>query len=132
VDERLDAVRELWATYREHGVERAIRLLHPEVEFVDQDGRVFNGHDGVRRFFAQFDERGAVFAASPYSFELHEPDVLVIGHRRIRTEDGMRGAYLFFAHGFRDGRVSRIAAHTTKDAALTDIASRYRGQAWPS
>ena len=82
MDERLDAVRELWATYREHGVEQAIQLLHPEVEFVD--------------------------------------------------EDGMRGAYLFFAHGFRDGRVSRIAAHTTKQAALADMASRYRGQAWPS
>jgi hypothetical protein len=28
--------------------------------------------------------------------------------------------------------VSRIAAHTTKEAALADIAERYRGQAWPS
>jgi hypothetical protein len=132
VAERLDAVRELWGTYREHGVEKAIQLLHPEVEFVDHEGRVFTGHDGVRRFFAEFEQRGEVFTASPYSFELHEPDVLVIGHRRIRTEEGTRGDYLFFAHGFRDGRVSRIAAHTTKDAALADIAERYGGQAWPS
>jgi hypothetical protein len=47
VDERLDAVRELWRTYRERGVEKAIPLLHPEVEFVAHDGRVFNGHDGA-------------------------------------------------------------------------------------
>jgi hypothetical protein len=132
VDERLDAVRELWRTYREDGVEKAIPLLHPEVEFVAHDGRLFNGHDGVREFFAEFDRRGEVFTASPYSFELREPDLIVIGHRRIRSREGTRGDYLFFVHSFVDGRVSRIAAHATKDAALTDIAARYRGQAWPS
>jgi hypothetical protein len=132
VDERLDAVRELWGTYREHGAGKAIPLLHPEVEFVADDGRVFNGHDGVRSFFGEFEQRGEVFTASPYSFELHEPDVLVIGHRRIRSEEGTRGDYLFFVHSFRDGRVSRIAAHLNKDAALADIAERYRGQPWPS
>jgi hypothetical protein len=124
VDERLDAVRKLWGTYREEGVEPAIALLDLEVEFVDHEGRVFNGHDGVRSFFAEFEQRGEVFTASPYSFELHEPDLLVIGHRRIRTPDETRGDYLFFVHSFRDGRVSRIAAHTSKEAAFDDIASR--------
>jgi predicted SnoaL-like aldol condensation-catalyzing enzyme len=132
MDERLEAVRELWGTYREHGVERAIALLHPDIEFVDHDGRVFTGHDGVRGFFAEFEERGEVFTASPYSFELHDPDLLVIGHRRIRTPEGTRGDYLFFVHSFRDRRVCRIAAHSTKDAALADITERYRGQSWPS
>lgn len=132
MDERLQAVRELWATYREEGVDRAIPLLDPEVEFVDHQGRVFTGHDGVRRFFREFEQRGEEFTASPYSFELHEPDLLVIGHRRIRSPDGTRGDYLFFVHSFRNARVSRIAAHLSKDAALADIAERYRGQAWPS
>jgi len=126
VDERLSAVRELWGTYREKGVEPAIALLDPEVEFVDHVGRVFNGHDGVRRFFAAFEERGEVFAASPYSFELHEPDLLVIGHRRIRTDEGVRGDYLYFVHSCRHGRVCRIAAHTTREAALAEIDERAR------
>jgi SnoaL-like domain len=132
VDQRLSAVRELWGTYREEGVEPAIALLDEEVEFVDHEGRAFKGHEGVRRFFAQFEERGEVFTASPYSFELHDPDLLVIGHRRIRTDEGTRGDYLFFVHSFRDGRVCRIAAHVTKDDALADIAERYRGRPWPS
>ena len=132
MDERLEAVRELWGTYREQGVEPAIALLDAEVEFVDHEGRVFNGHDGVRSFFAEFEERGEVFMASPYSFELHEPDLLVIGHRRIRSEAGTRGDYLFFVHSFRDGRVSRLSAHVSKEDALADIAERYRGQTWPS
>ena len=126
MDERLEAVRELWGTYREKGVEPAIALLDPEVEFVDHEGRVFTGHDGVRGFFAEFERRGEVFTASPYSFELHEPDLLVIGHRRIRTDEGVRGDYLYFVHSCRDGRVSRIAAHTTREAALAEIDERAR------
>jgi hypothetical protein len=132
VDERLEAVRELWGTYREKGVAPAIALLDPEVEFVDHEGRVFKRHDGVRSFFGEFEARGEVFTASPYSFELHEPDLLVIGHRRIRSEEGMRGDYLYFVHSFRDGRVCRIAAHPTREGALADIASRYGGRQWPS
>jgi SnoaL-like domain len=132
VEERLATVRELWRTYREEGAEAAIPLLDPEVEFVDHSGRTFHGHDGVRSFFAEFEKRGEQFTASPYSFEPHDPDVLVIGHRRIRSAEGTRGDYLFFVHGIRDGRVSRIAAHVSKDAALADIAARYGGRTWPS
>ena len=124
VDERLDAVHELWSTYREQGAETAIPLLDPEVEFVAHDGRVYRGHDGVRRFFAEFEERGEQFMASVYTFELHEPDLLVIGHRRIRSAEGVRGDYMYFTHGFRDGRVCRLSAHTTREAALADIQAR--------
>jgi len=124
VDERLDAVHQLWSTYREHGAEPAILLLDPEVEFVAHDGRVYEGHDGVRRFFAEFEQRGERFMASPYTFEPHDPDLLVIGHRRIASEDGLRGDYLFFVHSFRDGRVARIAAYTNKPDALADIKAR--------
>ena len=46
------------------------------------------------------------------------------GSRWIRSAGGIRGDYLFFVHSFRDGRVARIAAHTTRDAALADIATR--------
>jgi hypothetical protein len=124
VDERLDAVRRLWATYREEGVDPAIALLDPEVEFVDHRGRRFLGHEGVREFFDEFAERGEAFKASPYTFELHEPDLIVIGHRRIRGEEGLvRGEYLYFVHSCRGGRVCRIA-HLSKEAALAEIDER--------
>jgi hypothetical protein len=124
VDARLDAVHELWSTFREQGAEQAIPLLHPEVEFVANDGRTYRGHDGVRRFFAEYEERGERFMASPYTFEPHDPDVLVIGHRRIQSDEGLRGDYLYFVHCFSEGRVARIAAFTSRDAALADVAGR--------
>ncbi len=124
VDERLEIVRELWSTYREGGVDEAIPLLHPDVEFVDHEARIFRGRKGVAQFFAEFEERGEQFTASVYTFELHEPDLLVIGHRRIRSAEGVRGDYMYFTHGFRDGRVCRLSAHTTREAALADIQAR--------
>jgi len=131
VDERLEIVRELWTTYREGGVGEAIPLLHRDVEFVDQDGRTFRGREGVARFFAEFEERGERFMASVYTFELHEPDLMVIGHRRIRSEKGLRGDYMYFVHGFRDGRVCRLTAHTAREAALSDIEARAAGSSQP-
>jgi hypothetical protein len=124
VDQRLESVHLLWSTFREQGAEAAIRLLDEDVEFVAHDGREYHGHDGVRRFFGEFEERGERFMASPYTFEPHDPDVLVIGHRRIQSAEGIRGDYLFFVHSFREGRVARIAAHMTRDAALADITTR--------
>jgi hypothetical protein len=123
LDARLQAVHALWSAYRERG-EGAIELLHPEVELVDSLGNAFHGHDGVRAFFAQFRERGEVFIASPFTFEPHEPDVLVVGHRRIRSRETVRGEYLYFVHSVRDGRVSRIAAFTTRERALEDVERR--------
>ena len=74
---------------------------------MDHEGRRFEGHDGVRGFFAEFTVRGEEFRASPFTFELHEPDLLVVGHRRIKSDEGLQGDYLFFVHSVRDGRVSR-------------------------
>ena len=72
VEEHLAAVHELWSTYRERGAAEAIPLLDPDVEFVAHDGRAYRGHEGVRRFFAEFEERGERFMASPYTFEPHD------------------------------------------------------------
>ena len=124
MDERLDAVHELWSTYRERGAEEAIPLLDPEIEFVAVDAQVYRGHDGVRRFFADFAERGQQFQASPFTFELHPPDVLVVGHRRIRSRDVVEGAYMYFVHSIRDGRVCRLAAFATREEAIADVTRR--------
>jgi hypothetical protein len=131
VDERLEIVRELWSTYREDGVDKAIPLLHPDVEFVDYEGRVFRGREGVGQFFAELHQRGERFMASIYTFEPHEPDLLVIGHGRIRSEEGLRGDYMYFVHGFREGRVCRLSAHTPREAAVSDIEARAAGRAQP-
>ena len=127
LDERLDAVQRLWATYRDDGLDPAIALLDPEVEWVDREGRSYSGHPGVRRFFDWFGSRGERFAASLFTFELHDPDLLAVGHHRISSQEGIRGDYTYFVHSVRDGRVCRISAHATREDALADIRRRAKG-----
>ena len=124
VDARLDAVQRLWATYRDDGLDAAIALLDPEVEWVDREGRRYSGHDGVRSFFDWFGSRGERFAASLFTFELQDPDLVAIGHHHISGQGGSRGDYTYFVHSVRDGRVCRISAHATREEALADIRRR--------
>jgi hypothetical protein len=111
----------MWIAYREGGVEVALPLLHPAVEFVAADGTSYEGHDGVRRFFKAFDDLGQTFEASPYSFEGQGEAVLVAGHRRIHSAERTTGAYLYFVHVVRDGLIARLSAHATREGALADL-----------
>jgi hypothetical protein len=126
-----DLVRQMWTMFREGGPEAALPLLDPEVEFVAADGTTYAGHDGVRRFFKAFEEQGQTFEASPYSFEGQGEAVLVAGHRRIHSADGVSGAYLYFVHVVRGALIARLSAHVTREAALADL-SRSSGRREPS
>jgi len=121
MDDSHDLVRRMWTAYREGGVEVALPLLHPEVEFVASDGTCYEGHAGVRTFFQAFADQGQTFEASPYSFEGYGEKILVAGHRRIHSAGGTSGAYLYFVHAFRDDLIVRLSAHTTRDEALTEL-----------
>jgi ketosteroid isomerase-like protein len=126
-----DQVRRMWTAYREGGVEAALPLLHPQVEFVAVDGTEHNGHDGIRAFFKAFADQGQTFEASPYSFEGQGDAVLVAGHRRIRSAKGTSGAYLYFVHLVEDGLITRLSAHATREAALRDLHRSEQRRAQP-
>jgi ketosteroid isomerase-like protein len=113
----LDTVKRMWIAYREAGVDTALELLDPEVEFQAHDGKVWSGHDGVREFFAQFERSGEEFSAAPYTFEPHGHGVVVAGHRRV----GAGADYLYFSHHVRDGTITRVAAWSTRDSAIADV-----------
>lgn len=121
----LNTVKQMWIDYREHGVETALGHLHPEVEFLAQDGVMWRGHDGVREFFEAFDASGARFSAAPYTFEPVGDGVIVAGHRRIRSPAGDRAEadYLYFSHRVHDGLITRLAAWPTREDAERDASS---------
>lgn len=121
MDDARDLVRRMWTAYREGGVEVALALLDSDIEFVAVDGDVYRGHDGVRSFFAAFADQGQTFEASPYSFEGRGNAVLVAGHRRIHSSSGTSGAYLYFVHTVAGGRIVRLCAHASREAALAEL-----------
>lgn len=114
----LAVVRRMWMIYRERGVAAALAELAADVRFVAHDGTAFDGHAGVRAFFAGFRERGEDFAASPFTFEPRGDGVLVAGHRRVKGRAGSRGEHLWFAHRVRRGRIAWVAAFTDRERAL--------------
>lgn len=111
----------MWIAYREGDVEAALPLLHPDCEFVIPGGRVYRGHDEIRRFFHRFDERGERFSAQPYSFERRAGGWIVVGNRRIQTADGMSDERLYFTHVILDGVIVRLAAHSTREEAVAAL-----------
>ncbi len=113
----VDTVKRMWITYREQGVEPALEHLAEDVEFQAHDGKLWRGHDGVRDFFAQFERSGEQFTASPYTFEPHGRGVVVAGHRRV----GDGADYLYFSHHVEDATITRVAAWSTRDAAIADV-----------
>jgi len=116
----------MWTTYREGGVEAALPLLHPDVEFVAVDGSLHAGHAGVRAFFQAFEDQGELFEASPYSFEGHDGAVLVAGYRRIHSTDGTRGMYMYFVHVVRDGLIVRLSAHSGREDATAALRAAHQ------
>ena len=110
----------MWIDYRERGVEAALGLLDPDVEFRSFEGEIHTGRDGVRAFFARFGGE-MTFAAAPYTFEPCGEGVVVAGHRRIRYADRMDSQYMYFSHHVRAGLVVRIAAWADREGATQDL-----------
>jgi SnoaL-like domain len=121
-EQRLEVVRRLWIDYREQGVDAALAHCHPELEFRAFEGGTFRGHQGVQDFFGAFEgEGGVTFAAAPYTFEPVGEGVIVAGHRRIHTPEGDDSQYMYFSHHVENGKVTRIAAWSTREEATRDV-----------
>ena len=54
--------------------------------------------------------------------------MLVAGHRRIHSNQGTRGDYLYFVHIVDEGLITLLSAHTSREAALERLqGERERG-----
>jgi len=121
--EPLDIVRRMWVLLREGGPDAALATVDVEVVFVAADGRRFDGHDGVRAFFASFDARDERFVASPFTFEPVGHGVLVAGHRRIAAEDAtLRAEHLHFTYRVGgSGRIVDMRAFHDRESAIAEL-----------
>lgn len=121
--EPIDTVRRMWVLLREGGPEAALATVHEHVIFVAADGQRFEGHDGVRAFFASFDARDERFIASPFTFEPIGDGVLVAGHRRIAGDDRTIAAeHLHFTYRVTAGGViSDMRAFHDRETAIAEL-----------
>lgn len=116
----------MWVLLREGGPDAALATVAPDVVFVAAGGRRFDGHDGVRAFFASFDARDERFVASPFTFEPLGDGVLVAGHRRIADEhQTLVAEHLHFTYRVgADGLIFDMRAFHDRAGATAELGLR--------
>ena len=121
-------VREIYECFRTGDEERAIELIHPDVEVRDRpeipDPRVYHGHDGVREALgvseAEFDDMDLV----PEEFvDAGNGAVVVVLHfvGRGRESGVPIDELLCHLWRVRDGKGLRVEVHADRDEALRSV-----------
>jgi ketosteroid isomerase-like protein len=121
----VERVREAFAAFEQGGVEGLIPHFHPEFEGVvppelSLEPDTYSGHDGVRRYFALWDEgvTGVLFAPE----EIIETDGAIVIRMRITGRGRESGVPLDWGVvnrlTMRDGLIVTMTAYPTLEEAL--------------
>jgi ketosteroid isomerase-like protein len=115
-------VRALWAVIGDGGLEAALELTEPDVEWRPHaaGGRVLTSEE-LLEFFKTFQGERQLLEATPYSFEAHGDLVLASGSFRLRGSERMAEFQIHFVYEFDDGRLVRSTTYATRREAAAAI-----------
>jgi ketosteroid isomerase-like protein len=126
--ENIDLARRIMEAFNRHDVEAFIAYLDPSVEYHSvmtvPGGSAYHGHDGVRRYFADFgDAWGDDFRVEPEAlFDLGDVTLMFyVLHGRGQqsgAEVAMLGAQVCT---WRDGLLVYAKAYVHREHALRDL-----------
>jgi len=119
--DKVVAVRRLWEAFAEGGVDAVLEVCDPDVEWslFGTDGQVVRGHDGLRNYMNEVAAHGDQIDADAYTYDpVGDDAVMVSGHVRRRTPQGMTDTQLHWIYRFRDDRLVRFDAYQTREEAL--------------
>jgi ketosteroid isomerase-like protein len=116
----IEQVERLWRAYRRGGVEALRELVDDDVVWLPYGagGRELRGYDELAAYLTG---RPDLIEADTYSFEEIGDGVLAAGHLRVRGGGALTDTQLYWVYCFRDGRLVRFAAHTSRAAALAAL-----------
>jgi ketosteroid isomerase-like protein len=122
VDEggNVERVRRLWEAWAHGGIDEVIEIVDPDVDWrpYGGHGRVLHGAEELRGYMDEFRERGEDVEAEVYSYEAVGDAVLASGHVRHRSARGLTDTQLHWLYRFRNGRLVRFDAYTSREEAL--------------
>jgi ketosteroid isomerase-like protein len=112
-------VRSLWAAIEEGGLEQALELTDPDVEWRPHaaGGRVLTS-DELLRFFREFKGERQLLQAKPYTFKAKGNLVLASGSFRLSGRDSITEFQIHFVYEFVDGRLKRGTTYASRNEAL--------------
>jgi ketosteroid isomerase-like protein len=112
-------VRALWAAIGHGGLEAALELTDPKVEWRPHaaGGRVLTSEE-LLRFYEEFQGERQLLEANPYAFYTHGDFVLASGSFRLVGRDSIVEFQIHFVYEFEDGTLVRAATYATRNDAL--------------
>jgi ketosteroid isomerase-like protein len=117
--DNLKFARSLWAAIADGGLEAALELTAPEVEWRlhAAAGRALTSRE-LLQFFNDFQGERQLLEARPYSFHAQGNLVLASGSFRLRGRERMSEFQIHFVYEFERGTLRRAATYATRAEAL--------------
>jgi ketosteroid isomerase-like protein len=117
-EDNVKFVRTLWAAISDGGLEAALELTDPDVEWRlhAAAGRVLTSEE-LLRFIEEQGER-QLLEATPYTFYPHGDLVLASGSFRLLGRETMSEFQIHFVYEFEGGRLVRVATYATRNEAF--------------
>jgi ketosteroid isomerase-like protein len=121
-------VRRLWEAVEENGLEAALELTDPNVEWMPHaaGGRVLTSKE-LLDFFEAFQGERVIASARLYSVDQEGDLVLASGSFRLKGGGGISEFQIHFVYEFEEGRLLRARTYGTRAEALEAIARRAGG-----
>jgi ketosteroid isomerase-like protein len=112
-------VRSLWTAIGEGGLEAALELTAPQVEWRPHaaGGRVLTSQE-LLQFYRDFQGERQLLEVRPYSFHAHGDMVLASGSFRLGGSERMSEFQIHFVYEFEEGTLRRASTYATRGEAL--------------
>jgi ketosteroid isomerase-like protein len=117
-------VRRIWEATEESGLEAALKLTEPDVEWIlhAAGGRVLTSRE-LLAFMSEFQGERHIVEARLYSVESFGEDaVLASGSFRLKGGGGISDFQIHFLYEFEDGRLVRGSTFATRAEAMEAVA----------
>jgi ketosteroid isomerase-like protein len=125
-NDNVQFIKRLWAAVNEGGVEAALELTDPDVEWAPHPagGQVLSTEQ-LLRFFDQYRDQRELLKATPYSIRAHGNKVLASGSFRLHGPSGRISEFqIHWVSEFESGRLVRARSFATEADALRSIEAK--------
>jgi ketosteroid isomerase-like protein len=122
-NENVEFIARMWAAANEGGVEAALELTDPDVEWAPHPagGQVLSTEE-LLAFFNQYSDRRELLKATPYSITGHGNKVLASGSFRLHGEGGRISEFqIHWVSEFEDGRLVRARSFASEQEARRSL-----------
>jgi ketosteroid isomerase-like protein len=121
-------VRRLWEAVADSGLEAALQLTDPDVEWVPHaaQGRVLTSRE-LLDFFEEFQGERHIVGGRLYSVGMEGDAVLASGSFRLKGGGGIAEFQIHFVYEFEEGRLVRGSTYATRAEAL-EASARAAGE----